>query len=75
MSGQGPLAATPTRAKRKYVKRGLRPVRADFEAIPFRPTISSTDGICACSRQARCVGPRGGQFCINATENKRYTPR
>jgi hypothetical protein len=71
ISGQGAL--TPTRPKKGVrPQRGRRPIQAIDEARPLRPTISRGDGVCACSRQARCTGPRGGVYCLNATGNKRY---
>lgn len=71
-SGMGNVSTPKTKTRRKKTSRVYRPIRADFKAVPFRPNISSQDSICACSRQARCTGPRGGVFCINASGNKRY---
>jgi hypothetical protein len=61
--------------KAKSKKSVYRPIRASEGAVPFRPVIDSSDTICACSRQARCTGPRGGVYCINGSGNKRYFSR
>jgi hypothetical protein len=71
-SGMGNVKRTQTTTRRQKSERVYRPVRADFEAVPFRPDVSRSDTICACSRQARCTGPRGGVYCINGSGNKRY---
>jgi hypothetical protein len=71
-SAMGNVSTPKTKTRKKKTTRVYRPVRADFEAVPFRPNISKQDSICACSRQARCTGPRGGVFCVNASGNKRY---
>jgi hypothetical protein len=74
-SGMGNVKVARVKSKRSQTKRVYRPIRADFEAAPFRPSVSRGDGICACSRQARCTGPRGGVYCVNGSGNKRYIGR
>jgi hypothetical protein len=71
-SGMGTVKERATASRRTRTKKVYRPVRASFEAVPYRPNVSQSDGICACSRQARCTGPRGGVYCINGSGNKRY---
>jgi hypothetical protein len=71
-SGMGNVREPATKARRAKTKRVYRPIRANFEAEPYRPAVSRSDGICACSRQARCTGPRGGVYCVNGSGNKRY---